>query len=203
MTFARSVLGVSIIALAMVNAAFGETYMTAPRDFQANDFLFYDAFGQKWAKIIIKGVNKVAHENSECVKISPASADFSGEDQEPKANPTFSVACENAAGTEFRVEFKAQDVLKGNNIRKVLPISESDALTSCKDTILARSVHPSTVRFSWLEEKLFWTVPGSHARLEIRFSASNSLNLTLDYEAACIFVGQAMDSIVINEDNGK
>ena len=189
----------AIVSAVMVGPAIGQTSMTDPREFKASDFLFYDAFGQKWAKVIIKGVNMVAHENSECVKIDPSSADLAGEDQESKANPKFFVTCQNAQGRPFNVEFTAQDVMKNVALGAEPPISQREALAACRRGAIARATHPSTVSFPWFSDTDFTTFPGGKARLELKVEAKNSFDLKLTYRVSCYFAGPTMSEIDVSE----
>lgn len=174
-----------------------------PRAFTAKDFNFYDPSLRKWASIIIEGVNKVAHENAECVKADPWATDFAGEDQVQAKNPVFSMDCEDASGRPFNVRFSADDARKQVTLSRVTPIQQSSATEACEKAVKARTDHPSTIDMSRFWDADFRTFPNGRTVFESTFSARNAYNLKLRFKVSCHFEGTQLSAVDIFEDAAR
>ena len=77
-------------------------------------------------------------------------------------------------------------------------LDKLDAVDACKQAILARASHPSTVQFPMLDYDLRDDGAGSSVLLTT-FTGKNGFGLELRFAAVCTFEGQRVSGVQIDE----
>ncbi len=167
------------------------------RVYSEENFVWDDKIA-KHKKTIIAGVNKVARENAQCVKIDPGSAYLSGSKGTAK-NPVFYVTCEDSAGRAFNVFFSASDVKEDKTLAAIQPLERGQAIQRCESAAKDAAVHPSTVDFSRFLDVAIQEWAGGRVRVLSKFTAKNSLGVELTFDIACLFAGERMLEALVSE----
>lgn len=77
-------------------------------------------------------------------------------------------------------------------------LDKLEAVDACKQAILARANHPSTVQFPMLDYDLRDGGDGDTVLLTT-FTGKNGFGLELKYDAVCLFDGQSISDVQIDE----
>lgn len=77
-------------------------------------------------------------------------------------------------------------------------LDKLEAIDACKEAILARANHPSTVQFPMLDYDLRDDGDGN-AILLTTFTGRNGFNLELKFDATCMFDGKSVSDVQIDE----
>ncbi|WP_428969816.1 hypothetical protein ACQR50_03620 [Sphingomonas sp. Xoc002] len=95
-------------------------------------------------------------------------------------------------------DFTAADATNRRSFAPVSPMGKLDAIAACKQGVLSRAAHPSSVKFPTFDYDFR---EGENGRTQVLMSAkaSNSLNLQLDYDVQCDFNGSELDNLVMSE----
>lgn len=109
----------------------------------------------------------------------------------------YSVPCWST-GDLRSFDFTTADATNGRSFALVSPMGKLDAIAACKQGVLSRAAHPSSVKFPTFDYDFR---EGENGRTQVLMSAkaSNSLNLQLEYDVQCDFNGSELDNLAMSE----
>lgn len=159
--------------------------VSADTVFTEKDFYFDDKT-RPHKSVIVKGVNKVHRENSQCKDIDPSSAYISG-GKGTKNNPVFFVTCGKGMNVH-NVFFSKSDVEDDRAISAVEPVSRATAIAACSDAVKASAMFPSTVGVHLFSGTSVNTHANGRATVVMNFDAKNAIGNELPYQAKCLIM---------------
>lgn len=109
----------------------------------------------------------------------------------------FSIPC-FTSGEMLSFDFVAADAINGRSFVKVDPMDKYDAIEACKNAVLERAKHPSTVEFPTLDYD-FRSGGDGEAQVLMSATAKNAFNLELSFDVQCDFNGTKLDNFAMSE----
>jgi hypothetical protein len=168
------------------------------RTFTTADFnLDWDPTLLAYGPTIVAGVNRVSHDNPDCLSPDPSSVGVSRRRSVP-GNPVFFVTCSDPQGHFFNARFTASDVAGGRLLAPPPVLQRPQAIAACRDAARARSGNPSTFNFSVLRAEFEGSPADGRAAVSSRFAAANRFGVTVDYSVQCYFDGQDLTGIDVS-----
>lgn len=144
----------------------------------------WDQGTKDYKDIVIKGVNKVYAENSNCHTLDTYVI-ISKQKSTPQ-NPVFFVGCKTAGGEPFNAFFSKSDVEGGKSFKAAAHIDQHRAKQLCEEYAKANANNPSTVDFSYLMDAAVQDYPNGRTRVVSSFTAKNKLGLELKFNIDCL-----------------
>ena len=167
------------------------------RVYQARDFEWPgDSAGQTAAVVII--ANRIMDQRPDCLALDTENLTLVG----AAARGTFSLPC-FVQGNLISFDFRAADAASGRSFVPVEPIDKLTAVDLCKQEILKRAAHPSTVAFPMIDYDFREGSGDGRTQLLMSFKAKNGFGLELEYDARCDFNGRAVTNVAASEAAGR
>lgn len=169
------------------------------RTFTTADFnLDWDPTLKAYGPTIIAGVNRISHDNPDCLSLDPLTVAVSRKRSQPD-NPAFFVTCSDPRGHFFNARFTASGVAEGRLPEPPALISRNAAVAACRDGARARSANPLTFDFSYLRAEFDGSPADGRAVISSRFTAANRFGVTVDYSVQCYFDGRKLTAIDVSD----
>lgn len=162
------------------------------RIYKAADF-DWPAGSKSTREALVAVMNRIMTDNPECDAMDTDNlvANRSG------GTVAYSVPCWSA-GDLRSFDFTAADAKSGRSFAPVEPIKKLDAISACKEGVLRKAVHPSTVEFPTFDYDFR---DGGNGKTQVLMSATakNGFNLDLRFDVQCDFTGANLDSVSMSE----
>jgi len=158
---------------------------------------YWDEHTTPYKDIIIKGANKVLHDNNRCEDIDPGTVDVS-QRQGTKDDPQFFVYCKTRNGEYFTAYWSKSDIEKGTSLSAAKNPNHDLANQVCKEQAIASVRHPSSVNYKMWEAN-FKDWPNGRTRVETTFTAKNSFGVTIKHTISCLYQEDRLIDLVIKE----